>query len=192
MLFYLWNTQLSQSLYIPLQFFEIALRNSTDVALSKLYGNDWYDPNFMSGKFHELQIERVQKVFDRSTEQKLTMTKDYMVANLSFGFWVDLFFHAQYEKLWQYSLHTAFPHKTKGTQRKHVAPRIKPVHILRNRIAHHEPICWSKPGLDDQHKELMELISWICPDTHSLVKHHDQFSSIWNNKPTVSTASATK
>ncbi len=182
---YVWNTQLSEAMYMPLQSFEVGLRNSSDRALTAMWGDSWYEPGPLAGRLQVEQIQRIQRVLDRHSELtiKVPLTKDFVIANLSFAFWVDLFFFREYEKLWQFGLHTAFPNRQKGTQRSNVAAVIKSVHTLRNRVAHHEPIAWSNPPLDQQHTTILKLICWISPDTESLVKHHSKFGDVWTNKP---------
>jgi len=183
---YVWNTYLSEALYMPLQSLEVALRNSADRALTSFWGATWYDPTFLAGKLQAEQIQRVEKVLDKHSESKMgtPLTKDYIVANLGFAFWVDLFFFREYEKLWQFCLHRSFPNKQKGTQRSHVAPIIKPLHMLRNRVAHHEPIAWSSnPRLDQHHTNLLKLICWVSPETEAWIRQHSRFEEVWQNKP---------
>jgi hypothetical protein len=136
-LIYEWNTTLSETLYRPMQYLEIALRNSVHDILSAAYSRkDWY--NSIDGllKYHHLNMlgDEIVKVKKRNTD----VTPGRVVAELSLGFWTGLLNKTYDAKLWIPHLHKAFPHVR--VSRKKCQAYLKRIRGLRNRVAHHEPI----------------------------------------------------
>jgi hypothetical protein len=102
-----------------------------------------------------------------------------VVAELTFGFWVELTARSYHGDLWVPYLYTAFPHGK--LHRKHIHRRLQTVHRLRNRIAHHEPILTSRNCVYAGHQrhitlpELVECTEWICPDTARWLMHTSRY-----------------
>ena len=94
-----------------------------------------------------------------------------MIAELSFGFWRFLCTTHYLTSLWVPALAAAFSHHPDAGDarivRADVDDRIQRLHFLRNRIAHHEPI--HQRNLIRDHEELLDVIGWICPDSHAWV-----------------------
>lgn len=140
---HLWNTGVSGAFYGPLQALEITLRNAMHGQLVVRYGPACYDnAGLDKGALERLATARSKPV--RSGDGS-----DPSVAALSFGFWVSLLGpggrlpsgrKANYEMtLWRTALRQAFSHREKLT-RKQAHSRLNDLRILRNKIAHHEPI----------------------------------------------------
>jgi hypothetical protein len=55
------------------------------------------------------------------------------------------------------------------------------VRVLRNRIAHHEPIFDRR--LDVTYREILKLLGWLCPDSQWYVEHTSVFWDTWNSPP---------
>jgi hypothetical protein len=106
-----------------------------------------------------------------------------VVAVLSFGFWVSLLGPGPsglYEmRLWRPILHHAFPHAK--LPRKDVHHPLDQLRLLRNRIAHHEPI-FTRPLADDD-QSVFQILSWICPDTATWVAHHSTVPTVLAARP---------
>jgi hypothetical protein len=174
---YIWNTQISEALFSPLQGFEVAIRNSIDVQLAIKHGDDWYKHPTV---FLEEQKDKIDKVL-RNFDKDRAICRPDVVSRLSFGFWADILYYEVYEELWRQVLNKAFPEKPKGTMRKHVGPRVENLRKLRNRIAHHEPI-FSRP-LPHDYQEILEIASWICPKTSLWIAHQNRFSEVMAIRP---------
>jgi abortive infection bacteriophage resistance protein len=174
---YLWNTSLSASLYGPLQALEVSLRNSINRELCVKYGAEWYK-NTKPVLFLDNQADRLveaMKDFDKSRP----ITVSDVVASVSFGFWTDILHFEMYDELWRQCTHKAFPNRPKGTKRNTIAPIVKRLKDLRNRVAHHEPI-WNR-DLIKEHDAIIDLIAWIDPITSDWIKQHSLFPSVWSN-----------
>lgn len=176
---YLLNMALCETLYSPLQFAEIALRNAIHAQLTVRYdGENWYD-KIPSGELLGWQSQQILNAKDTLSRNKKTITPGAMVAELHFGFWTGFFnkVHAR----------TGLGHAL-AAQVFSVAPkaerdlakldaRWQEVRRLRNRVFHHERILHWKT-LDQQHVELIRLIRWISPELEEAVTALDRFSKI--------------
>lgn len=173
------NTRLSESLYTPLQTLEVALRNRIHTVLTAANGEDWYS-EAAGLLLNARQFEQVTEAIEELTKAGKPVTAGAVVASLTFSFWTTMF-NKDYEILWQQTLHkisdTAAP---SGLKRKDFSKRLTPVRILRNRIAHHEPILsWNLPK---HHRHIMELIEWLSPPAQHWCRTHDRFPQVYPNE----------
>jgi Abi-like protein len=182
---YRWNSFLSQSLYWPSQTLEVAVRNSISRVLADRYGSAWH----RSGKFfRQLGREdqaKLQETHDRQQRERDTrnLSADMIIADLPFGFWTSML-SARYEipLVWRNNLRVAFPYLTSGLTLRSVYAPMDRIRILRNRIAHHEPIFARR--LDFEHGEILKVIGWVCPATQWYVEQTTIFPEIWTACPT--------
>ncbi len=166
--FYEWNTALSESLYGLLQGLEVALRNSMHGVLTAAFQTEfWFDT---VGLLHPQQ-EAVAKARRRLAAEKRAITAGKLVAELSFGFWTGLTGHAYAQRLWIPHLHRAFPNARLGHKRAH--ERLDAIRLLRNRIAHHEPVL--DRDLANDVRDIGDTIAWICPVTAQWVLQTNGF-----------------
>jgi hypothetical protein len=106
---------------------------------------------------------------------KKLLTPGKVVAELTFGFWVRLT-SAKYEKtIWVKHVYKSFPGLHKPN-RPVVFDRIDKIRDLRNRVAHHERII--NRNLQQDYKEVVEALGWICPITASWVNAHNSAQKI--------------
>jgi hypothetical protein len=90
-------------------------------------------------------------------------TPGRVVAELPLGFWRFLL-SARYERsLWLPCLRGAFPGIDGHGLRRDVHDAVRELHLLRNRIAHHEPI-YNRP-LGALHEIALTTAGWVCPVT---------------------------
>lgn len=82
------NLIVSKNSYIPLTVLEIALRNALGSYLSGKIGFEWHlDASFLT----QGAIAKVQEAKDIIDKRKELCTKEKIIAELNFGFWVNLF-----------------------------------------------------------------------------------------------------
>lgn len=133
---YQWNLEVSSALFTPIHYFEVALRNTIDMRLTKDFGGSqsWFDapttPLSGGGK------GKVAQAKGRVTAAGHQITHGRVVAELSLGFWWTLFADSYNRTLWGPSLRHAFPQ----ARRDRLHYEIDKIRLLRNRIAHHEPL----------------------------------------------------
>jgi hypothetical protein len=162
------NTSLSEAMYGLLQGLEIPLRNAMHRALSTGLGHeDWYDAFPWQMAQHE-QIENAKAGLQKKSR---AVTPGRMVSELTFGFWVGLTGPKYSVGLWEKHLYKAFPHARLG--RKLLNRRLEGIRLLRNRVAHHEPIL-SRDLMQDANR-ILETIGWISRDAELWVKQTNCF-----------------
>lgn len=182
---YVWNIALSSAFYGVLQGLEVTLRNSMHRRLSAAYGRAWYENRRVGlGDGCMERIQNVKTGLSRSDGERIPPAQ--VVAGLSFGFWVallgkggwisELNRKANYEmSLWRPALRHAFPHRrTLNRRQAHAA--LDPLRILRNRIAHHEPI-FNRDLMDD-YRQIIEVTGWISPTTSEWLDRHSRVQAI--------------
>lgn len=180
---YLWNTAASAAFYGPLQGLEVVLRNAIHRQLSGRYGLAWYG-NLDTG-LDRGALGRIRQAILELTPDGHTSDAPRVVATLSFGFWVSLLGSggrlesgrkANYEMtLWRPALRQVFAHCVKLTRRQAHGP-LNELRILRNRIAHHEPIF--ARNLTADHARILEVIGWISPGVRTWTAHHSQLPAL--------------
>ncbi len=98
MLCHLYNTELAQSFYPSLSYFEIILRNKIDLVFSKHLGKDWiFQPQYIIGRNHDNMQSALLHIKDT---KKNIHDKNHIISELSLGFWVYLFLPAYNQAIW--------------------------------------------------------------------------------------------
>ncbi len=111
----------------------------------------------------------------KDAKNKVGVLPGKVVAELTFGFWVDLCSKRNNNILWvQRKLSGAFPNT--AMRRDQVHQRLKIIQALRNRISHHEPVLTSTKKIYADRAsmltvpELLEPVEWVCTDTAQWIK----------------------
>ncbi|MGO1594681.1 MAG: Abi family protein [Ancrocorticia sp.] len=180
---YEWNVTLGQALMRDIAHFEIGLRNAYNTAFEERWqgSSHWLlDPDSPA----VTPIWRIKK--DRSGLKRgsdvnyqnrrsvdaairgcggVRATPGKVMAELSFGFWRHLTSSSHEKTVWVPYLHHAYPPKT---NRASVDRIIGNINIVRNRIAHHEPI-FDRTKIPEQEpvriqQDLMGIFSMIAPE----------------------------
>ncbi|MPY82209.1 MAG: hypothetical protein GEV00_02615 [Actinophytocola sp.] len=136
---YAWNAELSAAMWHTLGHVEVLVRNALHRELSTWsrhrYGTDrWYlkIARLISDNTR-LDINTARR---RATRNGRAETAGRVVAELNLGFWRYVLARRYDGTLWRYCMFRAFP----GKRRADVERAVANLHVLRNRIGHHEPI----------------------------------------------------
>jgi len=147
------NLQLSQELFTVISCFEIALRNAIDRHCLAVIGPDWLRNGAFPGGIFDNHNTRTTKnnILDVYKDLGTRYTHSKLVAELGFGFWRYMFAPHQFKSTGS-TLLRIFPAKPTSTpniqyNNVYVFNQLKQINDIRNRIAHHEPICFSSPPL---------------------------------------------
>lgn len=88
---------------------------------------------------------------------------------------------ASEKTLWVPYLHQVF---ASGSIREDIHQQVGSVNMLRNRIAHHEPVFdLANPSVADIHYSMMNLLKSISPEAHAFTKKHSSVAEILAQDP---------
>ena len=195
MTLYRHNLHLSQELFTVISCFEVSLRNAINKHYTRQLGNDWLRDSIINGNVFSLPHCRITAGIIRTAYNKLYFNRRYthykLLAEMDFGFWRYLFTQPQFYAAGQTLLHV-FPAKPRSTpaiqyNNTYVFNQLGQINDLRNRIAHHEPICFINgfPTKDTtfarQHYTLiLQLFQWMSINESALLYGIDHINSVCN------------
>ena len=185
------NLRLSQELFTVISCFEIALRNKIDEHYTTQLGNNWLQVSVGRGGIFDTQnCDKTRKIIMKTIRKLGTnINHNKLVAALDFGFWRHLFASPQY-RAGGTTLLQIFPAKPRSTSsvqynQAYVFNKLTDINEIRNRIAHHEPICFRpRTTIKDttytqQHYSYIhELFRWMQIDEASLLYGLDHINQI--------------
>lgn len=172
---YVWNTELSESLYTPIQGLEVITRNYFNSTLIKFFGEKWYESSQI--RFTYAQMHSLIQARENLQKEGKSLTADNLVAILSFGFWTGLLGSKYETSLWRTCLYKAFINKPSPFLRKNAHHEFDLIRILRNRIAHHEPIL--RQDLPHHYLRILKMIEWFCEETAGWINAQSRFTAVW-------------
>lgn len=191
------NLQLSQELFTVISCFEIALRNAIDAIGTNALGNDWLRNAAATGGVFDTQNCRLTKNNINDAVAKLHVYSHHkLVAELGFGFWRFMFAQHQFNATGRVLLRV-FPLKPRSTpaiqyNNTYIFNQLAEINKLRNRIAHHEPICFlPQQAIKDttyarQHYNLtLQLFQWMQIDEAALLYGLDHINTVCNQIDTI-------
>jgi hypothetical protein len=184
---------LSQELFTVISCFEVAFRNSINRQYTSQYGNDWLRNSVSTGGIFDINTCRRAKEIINKAIVKLANNYTYtkLLAEMDFGFWRYLFAQPQFYAGGQILLRI-FPSKPTSTPTMQynytfVFNQLEQINTLRNRIAHHEPVCFlqGNPVIKttyarQQYNLLLQLFQWMNIDELSLLYGLDHITTICN------------
>ncbi len=181
---YEWNLQVSGALFETLGAVEVLIRNAFHRQLANRYADhvpsgNWYDGQLLDDKGRR-DVLRAKERATRGGRQVELPGK--VIAELTFGFWRYLIAKRYQATAWP-ALRMAFPHHPNGVTlpRSDVDDRVQRVHVLRNRIAHHEPVF--RRDLAHDHADMLDLVGWIDPGARTWVESLSRVTSIIAGRP---------
>lgn len=172
------NLRLAESLYVSLSVFEVTLRNALSRELHNMAEMDnWFDVFYTTPELDSfvLEIDQAKKQIIHRGEE---VTADKLISELTFGFWVTLL-NSQYERILWKSLRKAFPYMPKqDRKRKNISSPCNSLRRLRNRIFHHEAICWDLDYVTRLHDNLIDVLGWMNAEMPEWLSTIDQFDKV--------------
>ncbi len=187
------NLKLSQELFTVISCFEIALRNRTNVLYSNLYGEHWLKESVTDrGIFDNHNCRHTKSIILQNLKKTTTLySPAKLLAEMDFGFWRYLFAQPQFHAAGKHLLKIfpAKPTSTPAIQYNHsyVFNQLGKINELRNRIAHHEPICFQAgqsvidTTMARQHYNLiLQLFQWMNIDESALLYGLDHILTVCN------------
>lgn len=191
---YVWNAQVSSAFYLPLQIWEVALRNQMNRFLCWKFSDGGWPYNDVKAvrQFNGRDRERLSEARRRQEEARNVKraTTDAIVADLSAGFWVSMLSGGYDAKFaWRYNLPRVFPHGLAGWKSGNPS-RWDPLAAhaacerllnLRNRIAHHEPVY--ELALPQLEKDVYTIVSAMCPASSAYLASSSSIAKVLAMRP---------
>ncbi|MEM9337452.1 MAG: Abi family protein [Bacteroidota bacterium] len=182
MTLYRLNLRLSQELFTVISCFEIALRNKIDQNYTSTRGSDWLRNSIKpSGMFRVNKCRNTAELIRiRLAKLGTSYSHNKLVSLMDFGFWRYLYAKPQFHAGGQ-SLMNVFPSRPVSTpnlkyNHTFIFNELDKVNGIRNRIAHHEAICFRRgmPIIDTlyvrQHYGLViQFFQWMNIDEGALL-----------------------
>ena len=145
LIMYRYNIKLCQKFYGVLGVLEVVLRNAINEHYKmKLHDNDWLVTQSQTG-FLVNYRDTIFKERDKLVNKR-NYTHDKLVASLTLGAWTLMFSKNCYKKSGK-TLLQIFPNKTLGLNQRTIYSELDKIRIFRNRIAHHESLCFDSVGM---------------------------------------------
>lgn len=149
MTLYRLNMQLTHELFSVVSVLEISLRNALDREMRRIYGNNWLVDalNPVTGALCVNRSTRESYSIINNAFLKLDQanrTQDNLIPKLEFGVWHHMFAAPQYAAFGHNGLNifSELRRRNPGLTRNNVFDMLTDVNELRNRLAHHEPVCF--------------------------------------------------
>lgn len=134
------NLLLSKEAYIPLSILEIALRNALNDHFSTCISQNWHQHPFLAPGSRN----KITEAIDLLTKRKESITKEKIIAELNFGFWVNLFQKPYQNYLRTKDIQHIFPNMPPKEKmilnREIIYKKLDHIRGFRNRIFHYEKV----------------------------------------------------
>jgi len=183
------NLKLSYELFSVASMFEVVLRNKIDEHykvkfLARSGSAQWLDTQTEPGGcfYGNLQVEKSFRSISEAKNKlkaRRIYTHDKLVAELNFGFWRYLFASKEFRAAGS-SLHQIFVNRPRNTNHTDIFNQLGLINHIRNRIAHHEPICFNSGGRIstsyalDHYNVMIELFDWMGINSAELLDGIDK------------------
>lgn len=179
---YDWNTRVGAAFFEDLHYLEVGLRNAMDITLvDYAVSLNTTDSWFSTTRIHLSPGSRrvITKARDRATGGgAVPEVHGKVIAELSFGFWSSLLSDSYNRSLWAPCLKDAFDGQVRR-QRLHAA--LDQMRVLRNRIAHHEPL--HSRDLDADHRVLLDSAGRVAAPLRSHIESLTRVPDVLDDRP---------
>lgn len=181
---YLWNAEVAGAFLLPLHLCEVSARNAVADAVAAQYGPRW---PWATG-FQRSLLDPAKGYSPRSDlagARRNTTSTGKVIPEVKFVFWQKMFTSRYDNAVWNHQLTTVLPGGA-GTSdvpslRTRVYNDLDRIRLLRNRIAHHEPIIARDLAADL--KAIKDLVHLRCGETSQLLVAIERVSSIIPLRP---------
>ena len=193
MALYRYNLRLSQEMFTIVSCFEVALRNAIDGLLVTTLGENWLkDSVQINGIFTNGRMNETRKIIEKACnrlDRQGIYSHSKLIAEMEFGVWKYMYSSLQYRATGQCLLR-AFPNKPRSSaaiqyNNTYIFNELDKVNSLRNRIAHHEPICFrlhtseiDTSYIVNEYQKIQTLFSWMGIDSRSMLYGLDHVQSV--------------
>lgn len=182
---YAWNARMCSALLTPLHICEVVVRNAVAEALESIHGSRWpWNPGF------ERSLPRqagpgYNALGDIQGVRRKMASTGQVIAELKFVFWEKMFTSRHDHRIWNAHLMRVMPNLEPTTpaaeHRKRIFDDLNKIRLLRNRIAHHEPI-FARDLLND-FQVIQQLVEARCMASANWLFIEQKVIETLNNRP---------
>lgn len=164
------NIRISQAFLATLSIFEVVLRNKIDLHYKNQFpaSPEWLLLSILPGGFLTQQgcqrtLDKINKAY---TSLGASYTHDKLLAELSFGTWKFMFAGKQFQAGGN-TLLNIFPNLPPHHNQGHVYSKLNQINSIRNRVAHHEPICFGTGNTigttyaRSHFQNIVDILNWM-------------------------------
>jgi hypothetical protein len=155
------NLVFSKQSYIPLSVLEVALKNSINELLNEKVGVNWLEDSEFLTNDSQRKVKEAKNILFRRGEK---ITRSKIIAELSFGFWVNLFKKPYAKKLRTNDLKKIFlnlpPKNEKLINREILYKELNHIRNFRNRVFHYEKVL-NKNDYNSILNEIYEVLKYL-------------------------------
>lgn len=184
MTLYRLNLHISQEMFTIISCFEVALRNFIDKRLTDSLGADWLrDSCIGDGVFNNELCRRTCRIINKAYRKRLSLndySHEQLLSDMEFGVWKYMFASNEYRCTGRVllSIFRNRPTSTPEVQynNTYVFNELHKINAIRNRIAHHEPICFqahsdmiSTSYINNVYNSIKTLFYWLDIDSAKLL-----------------------
>jgi hypothetical protein len=187
---YTWNIEICGAIYESQAIFETALRNSINTQLRRLNFKEvknelcTQQPNEYLIKIGiENRINDAKKRFYSNSKNGRQITHDDILSQMTLGTW-SLFVPSKNEnkqKLWVLAISDAFPFLRNEDAPK-ITRSIRNIQLIRNRVAHLEPVLWGNK-IRDLYKEISFVLNAIDPKLSEWYVSRQRITQVLKKRP---------
>lgn len=193
LILYRYNIKASIEMFAVVGAFEVALRNAINKVMSECFGDNWLRDAVLPGGLFDIYQCRDHARIIKSAYEKLLRqncySHDNLLSKMEFGVWKYMFSSPQFRASGRVLL-TVFPNKPKSTRfiqynNTYLFNELDRVNSLRNRIAHHEPICFptgfaviSTSYIESIYSKIITLLDWLAIDSNKYLYGIDHVKTI--------------
>lgn len=164
------NLIFSKDSYIPLSILEIALRNAINYHLTIKIGKDWLEDERFMTKDSLVKVNQTKNLLYRRGEE---ISKEKLLAELSLGFWVNLFKKPYEKKLRINDIKKIFPNlpsqSVKFINRNVIYQELNHIRNFRNRVFHYEKVI-NKDNYNNIFTEIYEVLNYFDGEIANFAK----------------------
>ncbi|MEM9156674.1 MAG: hypothetical protein AAGB13_16855 [Cyanobacteria bacterium P01_F01_bin.33] len=175
---------MSSAFIIPLHILEVSTRNAVVEALEAIHTQSWpWNQGFVISLPNPNSGYSPRKDLQKVTKKQPTAGK--VVAEMKFIFWEKMFTARHDGRIWETNIHSVFPNApstmSAAQVRQHIHDKVRSIRLLRNRIAHHEPIFSRQLEVDYQ--AIQDLVDWRNSETGAWMQNIQRVNQLLQSRP---------
>lgn len=178
---YRWNVELAAAISETLGHVEVGVRNALNEGWTARHARlgragTWFDDP--AGELDRRAHADIDRALTRLRTAGAVPLPGKIVAELPFGFWRFLLAR-RYTTIWP-AIRPSFPH-LQGHDRRLLELPVSRLHLLRNRIAHHEPLL--ALSVETVQHDLVTVLDALDPALASWVERGDRIAAVHARRP---------